>query len=227
MMIPKPSLCTSIHSLTELEDCIKENTFLGLLHFHDPSMIPNINDLVDKWSSSGKGFDQTIHVYGRVDVNTALVRRLLPIRHSTTREEEETVQCILNDMTRLISIMQNALVLPKDRLTCRLNLMDQTRCPKWHEDHVDMRLVKTYYGPSTQWVDPSDVNIRNANNLRAMAGLDLIAPEEAIHCCTNDVVVMAGKKRSEYVENAVPVLHRSPILPMGVKRLLFTITVDH
>ena len=51
------------------------------------------------------------------------------------------------------------------RLVCRLQLLDSVRCPKWHMDYVKLRLVKTYYGTGTQFIDPSDMKIRFLNYL--------------------------------------------------------------
>lgn len=38
------------------------------------------------------------------------------------------------------------------RLGVRLRVLDKAMCPRWHVDHVPVRLITTYIGSATQWL---------------------------------------------------------------------------
>ena len=111
-------------------------------------------------------------------------------------------------------------------LTCRLQLLREVKCCKWHEDYVKLRLVKTYLGRGTHWCDPKDPRIRFLNFLRKLRDLDYdVPPSEIKEMHTGDILIMSGRHRT----SCPPVLHRSPpLLDEGFshKRLLYSITVD-
>jgi hypothetical protein len=116
-------------------------------------------------------------------------------------------------------------------LVCRLALMSTVRCPKWHEDYVTARLVKSYYGLGTEWVDPNDELTRFLNWRRQQQGDNLSVAQEKIRkLVCGDTMVMSGKNRVKDGRPVVPVLHRSPEPDRDSDdccqlRLLFTITI--
>lgn len=129
------------------------------------------------------------------------------------------------DILQLILAMQQDI---STTLVCRLALMSYVRCPKWHEDYVNLRLVKTYYGQGMQWCDPGRHEIRMINSFRSLRNLDLLVPSQhTLQMETNDVMIMSGRNRKDNNGNPiVPVLHRSPqVVHKHDRRLLFTITI--
>ena len=133
-------------------------------------------------------------------------------------------------MTSMIELMRLT-ACEHDAVTCRLQLLEGIRCPKWHEDHVKLRLIKTYCGQGTDWVDPDDKVIRAANALRSQMDWDLKVDDESKinQASAGDVLIITGRKREIVNDgktiNPVPVLHRSPLVNKNSRRLLFTVTV--
>lgn len=131
------------------------------------------------------------------------------------------------DMDQLIDSMR-LIATENDNIICRLAVVSGVRCPKWHEDYVDLRLIKSYCGSGTDWIDPNDLPTRFLNFFRARADMDLIAlnSEDIIHGECGDTIVIPGRKRQLKVPDSVPVLHRSPITEENCRRLLFTVTIN-
>jgi Protein of unknown function (DUF1826) len=115
---------------------------------------------------------------------------------------------------------------PGDSISCRLALINGVRCPKWHEDSVKVRLIKTYYGQGTEWVDPTDLLIRANNCFRSYMDWDLeVKDEKKIKAArVNDILIISGKTLED--SSVVPVLHRSPRVNENERRLLFTVTIS-
>ena len=130
-----------------------------------------------------------------------------------------------NDATDLIMRM-TALSQHSETISCRLALIDGVRCPKWHEDYVKIRLLKTYHGAGTEWVDPTDVGIRAMNYLRSAMDWDLDVKDvtKIKRSRVNDVLIISGRNRGDSV--IIPVLHRSPPVVEFDRRLLLTITIS-
>jgi len=79
----------------------------------------------------------------------------------------------------------------------RLESTDRQTCPKWHTDRVGLRLMTTYTGPGTEWLDGDTTR-------RASAG-DVLAAKGELWPCAPGACV-----------------HRSPD-PRGAVRLLLTL----
>ncbi|MBM3995016.1 MAG: DUF1826 domain-containing protein [Planctomycetes bacterium] len=84
-----------------------------------------------------------------------------------------------------------------DEASLRVEVVDKQSCPDFHCDNVRVRLVTTYYGPTTEYVridSPKDVQV---------------APLFAL-------VFLKGQKHRTHGD---AVHHRSPDVPPGSKRL--------
>jgi hypothetical protein len=44
------------------------------------------------------------------------------------------------------------------RVGLRLERLDRAMCPGWHRDHTGIRLLCTYQGPGTEWLDDADLD---------------------------------------------------------------------
>jgi len=85
----------------------------------------------------------------------------------------------------------------------RVELVDKTSCPKFHCDNVRVRLVATCYGPGTEYVRVADPGVVQA------------APTSAL-------VFLKGHRHPAHAD---AVLHRSPPVPPGGKRLCVILDV--
>mmetsp|Transcript_11742 Transcript_11742/g.11377 ORF Transcript_11742/g.11377 Transcript_11742/m.11377 type:complete len:220 (+) Transcript_11742:103-762(+) len=129
-----------------------------------------------------------------------------------------------DDVVDMINTTRD-LALPNESITCRLALLKGVRCPKWHEDYVKIRLIKTYYGVGTEFVNPDDWIVRSINHLRAYMDLDLeVESSKVIRASVNDVLIVSGRGREDL--SIVPVLHRSPPVEEKERRLLLTVTIS-
>ena len=129
---------------------------------------------------------------------------------------------LVDDMHENLKMIQQQAA-PDDKITCRLTLLEGVRCPKWHQDNVKVRLLKTYVGAGTEYVDPDDLMVRMLNFFRTLFDQDLdVDPLKVQRARTGDVLIIQGK--AENPEAAV--LHRSPPSAEGEKRLLYSVTVS-
>lgn len=146
------------------------------------------------------------------------VSRIIP----TYLAEQPNFSTDVSEMIRLVTTF----ALPDDHISCRLALVNGIRCPKWHEDNVNLRLIKTYYGVGTDWVDPSDVTVRMNNYFRSLMDWDLeVKDKKKIKSArVDDILLISGKASPD--SSIVPVLHRSPVVPESDRRLLLTVTIS-
>lgn len=85
----------------------------------------------------------------------------------------------------------------------RVEVTDRVSCPKFHRDHVGVRLVTTYHGPATQYTAGGD--------------------DDAVHDAPPGGLLFLKGDRHPTAAGAVR--HRSPPTAPGVRRL--TVVVDH
>ena len=73
---------------------------------------------------------------------------------------------------------------------------------------MNIRMLKTYTGPGTEFVDPQHSLIRFNNYLRDTLGIDksVLDTEKILYCDSGDIYLIVGKKET----GVLPVLHRSP-----------------
>lgn len=111
----------------------------------------------------------------------------------------------------------------------RLTLLTQAMCPRFHVDKVPCRLVTTYGGTGTEWlanesVDRSKLGTGNKGLPDERSG---IYTDAGIirRLSAGDVGLMKGES---WVGNeGMGLVHRSPGLPPGEKRLLLTLDFGH
>lgn len=91
----------------------------------------------------------------------------------------------------------------------RLEIVTGDACRKWHADYVTARLITTYHGRGTQWIDAADA-------ARVKQGEEPLA----IHALgAGDVGIFKGRLATDS-----PAIHRSPpISGSGEKRLLLVL----
>ncbi|MEA1053236.1 DUF1826 domain-containing protein [Lamprobacter modestohalophilus] len=107
---------------------------------------------------------------------------------------------LANDLAFLAELYADLLGCPA--LGVRMERLDQAMCPRWHRDRTGVRLLCTYRGPGTEWIED-----------RRLDGLNL--REEATQSCPAsgcaeafDIVLLKG---SAWPGNAKRgAIHRSP-----------------
>jgi hypothetical protein len=119
---------------------------------------------------------------------------------------------LVEDMTSLV--MHFAAISGSRSVDVRFEVITDDGCTRFHRDFVDLRLLTTYLGPGTQWIDPE-----HAADALALQH-DYEGPIEEFPFGT--IAIFKGGK-------SMPcrgLVHRSPkIAGMGVTRLLFCLNV--
>ncbi len=109
----------------------------------------------------------------------------------------------------------------------RLKTLDQAMCPRFHVDSVPCRLVTTYQGPATQWLPHQAVDrtkLGHGNKGLPDQHSGIYQNQKDIHQLnTGDVALIKGECW-EGNENA-GLVHRSPALNEGERRLLLTLDI--
>jgi hypothetical protein len=101
----------------------------------------------------------------------------------------------------------------------RLELLDKTLCPYFHVDKVPARLVTTYHGPATEWVEQDNVN-RTA--LEAYQQEAVVIDRDKVHqVSAGDVLLFKGEKWPD--RKVESIVHRSPEATLKQRRLLLTL----
>lgn len=111
------------------------------------------------------------------------------------------------DITDLVNAF--ALITGSERVDLRLEHIDHDACWRFHIDIVETRLLTTYLGPATEWVQPVYAE-QAINEQKNFSG-----PIERL--CRDDVAIFKGGNAAR----GSGIVHRSPRLKgTGNKRLL-------
>ncbi|PRY66700.1 uncharacterized protein DUF1826 [Vreelandella songnenensis] len=103
----------------------------------------------------------------------------------------------------------------------RLRVLNEAMCPRFHCDNLAVRLVTTYLGPGSQWLPDTAVN-RDGLGAPRPGQPDIVRDPSAIQTLQAGDVALIKGSGWEGSENSA-LVHRSPTLTQGEKRLLLTI----
>ncbi|KUJ85036.1 hypothetical protein AVO43_03725 [Microbulbifer sp. ZGT114] len=106
----------------------------------------------------------------------------------------------------------------------RLTPLTDTMCPKFHVDRVPCRLITTYVGPGTEWLandclDRSKLGAGSTGLSDAESGLyPTTQPVQSL--APGDVALLKGELWEG--NEGAGLVHRSPAVPAGQRRLILT-----
>lgn len=105
-------------------------------------------------------------------------------------------------------------------LGVRLTTLDREMCPRFHVDRVGVRLLCTYAGPATEWLENVDVE---RGHLGA-AGGEVQRPESRVQRLRRfDVALLKGEAWPGNMGNGI--VHRSPSVLAGQRRIMLSLDV--
>ncbi len=114
---------------------------------------------------------------------------------------------LLGDLDDLVSAF--ARIIQSDLVDVRLERVSHDACWKFHRDYVEARLLTTYRGPATEWVQPTDAG-RALREQKSYKG-----PLERLQ--VHDVAIFKGNRTGP----GSGIVHRSPpVAGTGCTRLL-------
>ncbi|QXH67476.1 MULTISPECIES: DUF1826 domain-containing protein [Pseudomonas] len=117
------------------------------------------------------------------------------------------------DVAWLVSAF--ACLLGAKRIGVRLRLLDKAMCPRFHVDHVPVRLITTYAGIGSQWLREGVMDRRTLSQPDAEPSERI----EQIQC--GEVALLKGTKWHGNENHGL--IHRSPALKADERRLILTL----
>ena len=119
------------------------------------------------------------------------------------------------DVSWLVSAF--ACLLGAQRVGLRLRTLDKAMCPRFHVDHVPVRLLTTYAGVGSQWLEEGAMDRRRLAEPEAEPS----DPRVIQQFCCGDVGLLKGEKWQG--NEGLGLIHRSPELAPGERRLILTL----
>lgn len=121
----------------------------------------------------------------------------------------------LTDLSWLVGAY--ASLLDARRVGLRLRALDKAMCPRFHVDHVPVRLISSYAGVGSEWLGEDAMPRSGLGNPAAEpVDAELINKTAAGH-------VMLAKGERWVGNEGAGIIHRSPQPPAGTRRLLLTL----
>ena len=119
------------------------------------------------------------------------------------------------DVSWLVSAF--ACLLGAKRVGLRLRVLDKAMCPRFHVDHVPVRLISTYCGIGSQWLK------EGAMDRRQLGKAEVEPQDNALiqQIACGEVALLKGEKW--HGNEGFGLIHRSPQLAPGERRLILTL----
>lgn len=137
--------------------------------------------------------------------------------------ESEALTTLSDDIALLVDMFCCLFDLKQAGL--RLTILDRAMCPRFHFDRIPCRLVTTYQGIATQWlnhavVDRSKLGAGNQGKSDEQSGL-FNNIEDINRLSEGDVALLKGENWDE--TEGAGLVHRSPPVSADERRLLLTL----
>ncbi|MFJ4193782.1 DUF1826 domain-containing protein [Pseudomonas sp. NPDC089534] len=110
-----------------------------------------------------------------------------------------------------------ACLLGARRIGLRLRVLDKAMCPRFHVDHVPVRLITTYAGIGSEWLGEGSMDRR----LLGQSGAEPAEPSRIRRLNAGDVALLKGEKW--HGNEGFGLIHRSPHPAPGERRLMLTL----
>ncbi|KAB2527664.1 DUF1826 domain-containing protein [Pseudomonas sp. GXM4] len=121
----------------------------------------------------------------------------------------------MSDLKWLISAF--ACLLGARRIGVRLRVLDKAMCPRFYVDHVPVRLITTYAGIGSQWLEEGAMDRLQLGQANA----EPQDPASIRQLNSGDVALLKGEKW--HGNEGFGLIHRSPQPAPGERRLLLTL----
>lgn len=133
-----------------------------------------------------------------------ILNNLLPIAMGRDR--------FIDDISLLVDMM--GCLFDCDSVGLRLTVLNRAMCPKFHTDKIGSRLICTYVGSATQWLDSQYPALSSQDLIRRQA-------ENVQQAKQGDVLLLKGEAWPHNEHNGI--VHRSPACDALESRVLLTL----
>ncbi len=159
--------------------------------------------------------------------NKATVLAVSPTTTYEVLSEEFGTSSVVKTLSDDIAVLVDMFCCLFDlkRAGLRLTILEQAMCPRFHVDRIPCRLVTTYKGIATQWLD------HNKTDRTKLGAGNLGKPDEISGLFKNtndinqltegDVALLKGENWDD--DDGTGLVHRSPPVVAGERRLLLTL----
>lgn len=127
----------------------------------------------------------------------------------------EGYEGFIADISWLVSAF--ACLLGAQRIGLRLRVLDEAMCPRFHVDHVPVRLITTYAGIGSQWLKEGAMDRRQLGKPEAEPQDDSLIQQ----ITSGEVALLKGEKW--HGNEGFGLIHRSPQPAPGERRLILTL----
>ncbi|WP_367373595.1 DUF1826 domain-containing protein [Pseudomonas lini] len=127
----------------------------------------------------------------------------------------EGYEGFITDVSWLVSAF--ACLLGAQRIGLRLRVLDKAMCPRFHVDHVPVRLITTYAGIGSQWLKEGVMDRRQLGKPEAEPQDDSLIQQ----ITSGEVALLKGEKW--HGNEGFGLIHRSPQPAPGERRLILTL----
>ncbi|MBN3863708.1 DUF1826 domain-containing protein [Pseudomonas frederiksbergensis] len=127
----------------------------------------------------------------------------------------EGYEGFIADVSWLVSAF--ACLLGAQRIGLRLRVLDKAMCPRFHVDHVPVRLITTYAGIGSQWLKEGAMDRRQLGKPEAEPQDDSLIQQMT----SGEVALLKGEKWRG--NEGFGLIHRSPQPAPGERRLILTL----
>ncbi|KNH26010.1 hypothetical protein ACS77_17300 [Pseudomonas syringae] len=127
----------------------------------------------------------------------------------------EGYEGFIADVSWLVSAF--ACLLGAQRIGLRLRVLDTAMCPRFHVDHVPVRLITTYAGIGSQWLKEGAMDRRRLGQPDAEPQNDSLIQQ----ITSGEVALLKGEKW--HGNEGFGLIHRSPQPAPGERRLILTL----
>lgn len=210
-----------------------------------------ITDVISRQSSAAKDANVFTDIY-REDTNIVVWQRDVSnelntaVNHflknhskktailAVTPENTHKVLCDTFGESNMMTALSDDITLLVDMFCClfdlecaglRLTVLDRAMCPRFHVDRIPCRLVTTYQGIATEWlnhnvIDRSKLGAGNEGKSDEESGL-FKSVEDINRLSEGDVALLKGENWDD--TQGAGLVHRSPAVTTGECRLLLTL----
>lgn len=159
--------------------------------------------------------------YNNIELSLVITPTSIAEQLSHALPHHDTRAVFIHDVATIIDMF--ACLFDLEKIGLRLTTLTKAMCPRFHTDHVLCRLITTYFGKGTEWLDSNTIDPHQLNTYNdPHDNTPFFEEAPCLHLKAGDIALFKGDRWEESTTNR-GVIHRSPQLNPGEVRLLLTL----